>query len=294
MLSGIALVDKPLGMSSHDVVSRARKALGTKKVGHAGTLDPQASGLLVLGVGTGTRLLTYCVGLGKTYQATLRLGYGTSTDDAEGERLEVTGGELSAVNDGALDEVIQSYVGDIMQVPSTYSAIKVDGRRAYDLARSGQEVSLVSRPVTVYRIDRGNVHRAGEHIDVELLIECSSGTYIRALARDIGATLGVGGHLVALRRTVVGPFSLENATPSADLTPSHVMPLAEAASTVLARVEVSGAQSDDLSHGRAISTSNWPTGQPLAAIDSATGHLVAIVESSAGRSRILMGVPDQA
>jgi len=290
--SGILLVDKPLGVSSHGVVSMARKALGTKKVGHAGTLDPEASGLLVLGVGAGTRLLTYMVGLDKTYVATLRLGYGTTTDDAEGERIDFPGGNLESVSIEALDHVLARFRGQISQVPSTFSAIKVAGKRAYDLARSGAEVQLKARPVSVYRLERGEPERHKGHIDIELTIDCSSGTYIRALARDIGGALGVGGHLVALRRSAVGPFDVADALSHERIESSGLRGLAESAALVMTPVRLGQREVDDVRHGRAVAVHDWPEGVPLAAIDDASGQLVAIIECSAGRSRILMGVPE--
>lgn len=292
MTSGILLVDKPLGVSSHGVVSMARKALGTKKVGHAGTLDPEASGLLVLGVGAGTRLLTYMVGLDKTYVATLRLGYGTTTDDAEGERIDFPEGDLASVSIEALDHVLARFRGQISQVPSTFSAIKVEGKRAYDLARSGAEVELKARPVSVYRLERGEPERHKGHIDIELTIDCSSGTYIRALARDIGGALGVGGHLVALRRSAVGPFDVADALSHERIESSGLRGLAEAAALVMTPVRLGQREVDDVRHGRAVAVHDWPEGVPLAAIDDASGQLVAIIECSAGRSRILMGVPE--
>ena len=290
MVSGLALVDKPTGVSSHGVVGAARRALGTKKVGHAGTLDPAASGLLVLGVGQGTRLLTFCVGMDKTYQATMRLGYATTTDDAEGERIDVAGGSLEACTAEAIDLAIATFVGDILQVPSSFSAIKVDGVRAYDRARAGEAVELKARPVTVYRLERGQIERGESYIDVELIIECSSGTYIRALARDIGQGLGVGGHLVRLRRSVVGPFTLRDAVSPEELEPRHVMSMEDAASAIMPTIRVSGPAREDLRHGRSVSDSSWPEGGPFAAIDDETGLLVAVVGVSQGRSRILMGV----
>ena len=292
MTSGILLVDKPLGVSSHGVVSMARKALGTKKVGHAGTLDPEASGLLVLGVGAGTRLLTYMVGLDKTYVATLRLGYGTTTDDAEGERIDFPEGDLASVSIEALDHVLARFRGQISQVPSTFSAIKVEGKRAYDLARSGAEVELKARPVSVYRLERGEPERHKGYIDIELTIDCSSGTYIRALARDIGGALGVGGHLVALRRSAVGPFDVADALSHERIESSGLRGLAEAAALVMTPVRLGQREVDDVRHGRAVAVHDWPEGVPLAAIDDASGQLVAIIECSAGRSRILMGVPE--
>jgi tRNA pseudouridine55 synthase len=289
VISGIALVDKQLGVSSHHVVAQARKALNTKKVGHAGTLDPAASGLLVLGVGSGTRLLTYLVGADKTYRATVRLGFGTTTDDAEGEALERLG-DVSTCTDESIGNAAAVFAGEIDQVPSTYSAIKVQGRRAYDLARSGEEVVLKSRTITVRRLEVGDIHRGEDYIDVEVLVECSSGTYIRALARDIGHTLGVGGHLVALRRDQVGPFSVEGAPRATDLTEGVLLSLADVAAQILPVLKVQETDRVALSHGRHVDAESWPADTPLAAIAEGSGELIAIVQAHAGRSRILMGV----
>ena len=291
MVSGIVLVDKPWGLSSHGAVSAVRKALGTKKVGHAGTLDPAATGLLVMGVGTGTRLLTYLVGLDKAYQAVMRLGYETTTDDAEGERVTGNTADLTAVTDDDITGVIETFRGVIHQVPSTYSAIKVDGKRAYDLARSGQSVDLKSRQVTISHLRAGTITRGEDAVDVELEIDCSSGTYIRALARDIGRELGVGGHLSSLRRTRVGPFSVEETPAPTQVQASDLMTLAEVASQVMPVVELDAQQVTEVSHGRPLRAEGWASG-PVAGVEGATGSLVAILESSGGRSRILMGVPD--
>ena len=291
MASGIVLVDKPLGLSSHSAVSGVRKALDTKKVGHAGTLDPAATGLLVMGVGAGTRLLTYLVGLDKSYTATLRLGYETTTDDAEGESVGETSTELASVSDDAIRRALEPFRGEIDQVPSTYSAIKVEGKRAYDLARSGQEVELRSRRVTVSHLEAPSITRGEDVIDVELVVDCSSGTYIRALARDIGRALGVGGHLVALRRTRVGPFGVEGTPAPQDVTESHLLGLAQVAGQIMPVVTLSKTEVADISHGRPVHAEDWPSPGPLAGCDEDTGGLVAIVEASGGRSRILMGVP---
>jgi len=195
---GILLVDKPQGITSHDVVSRARKLVGTRKVGHAGTLDPMATGLLILGVNAATRLLTYIVGLDKQYTATIRLGESSSTDDAEGELSpRVDAAALAAVTDAAIAAAAAALTGDILQRPSSVSAIKVDGRRAYSLVREGETVELAERPVTVSAFDILEIRRGGS-VDVDVRVDCSSGTYIRALARDMGESLGLGGHLTAL------------------------------------------------------------------------------------------------
>jgi tRNA pseudouridine55 synthase len=206
MTSAILLVDKPGGMTSHDVVSRVRRLAGTRKVGHAGTLDPMATGLLILGIDSSTRLLTYLVGLDKEYFATIRLGFATTTDDREGERVGAVA-DTTSITRAQLDAAILPLTGRISQVPSSVSAIKVDGKRAYDRVREGEEVVLRSREVTVSAFDILEV-RSGE---LDVRVECSSGTYIRALARDLGASLGVGGHLTALRRTRVGPFGIDDA-----------------------------------------------------------------------------------
>ncbi|MCF8548686.1 MAG: tRNA pseudouridine(55) synthase TruB [Pontimonas sp.] len=292
MASGIVLVDKPLGLSSHSAVSGVRKALGTKKVGHAGTLDPAATGLLVMGVNAGTRLLTYLVGLDKSYTATMRLGYETTTDDAEGDRVGESSETLETLTDDEIRSAVGPFRGDIEQVPSTFSAIKIDGKRAYDLARAGQEVELKSRAVTISRLEASSITRGDGFIDVELVVDCSSGTYIRALARDIGRHLGVGGHLVALRRTRVGPFGVEGSPLPQDVQEEHVMSLAEVASQVMPVVSLAAQEVIDISHGRPIRAEGWPAPGPLAALAEESGALVAILEASGGRSRILMGVPD--
>ncbi len=221
---GILLLDKPQGPTSHDLVSRTRKALGTRKVGHAGTLDPMATGLMILGVESSTRLLTYLVGLDKEYTATIRLGVSFDTDDAEGTAIART--DASGVLDDAILGEVAGLIGEISQVPSTFSAIKVDGRRSYDRARAGEEVELKPRTVTVSAFDVLAIRRKGAEIDLDVRVTVSSGTYVRALARDLGAALGVGGHLGALRRTRIGPFEVSAAVkePSAEalLTPADV------------------------------------------------------------------------
>ncbi|MBF6212582.1 tRNA pseudouridine(55) synthase TruB [Nocardia puris] len=211
VLGGLLIVDKDGGWTSHDVVSRCRKLLRTKKVGHAGTLDPMATGVLVLGVERATKLLGLLTLTTKAYTATIRLGAATSTDDAEGETL--TTSSALHVTDAEIAAGVAALTGEIQQVPATVSAIKVNGERAYARHRAGEEVKLAARPVTVSRFDvlaRRDVADGG-YVDLDVVVECSSGTYVRALARDLGAALGVGGHLTALRRTRVGPFTLEHA-----------------------------------------------------------------------------------
>lgn len=224
--SGILLVDKPKGVTSHDVVSFARGLLHTKRVGHAGTLDPMATGLLILGFGNATRLLNYLLGHNKTYEAVIRLGESTNTDDADGNIIASAKSEntiLSSSNNANIDEILKelraviakNFTGSIMQTPTSFSAIKVNGVRAYDLAREGKDVHLEPREVFIYDFSLLDAHfsvgvSGAKVIDVRASVSCSSGTYIRALARDLGRILGVGGHLVSLRRTRIGDFSIED------------------------------------------------------------------------------------
>ncbi len=211
MTSGLVVVDKPAGVTSHDVVARVRRLAGTRKVGHAGTLDPMATGVLVVGVNRATRLLGHLMLTEKGYDATIRLGASTTTDDAEGEVVETP---LDRPVDRRLDprSTDRSSSGEIDQVPSAVSAIKVDGKRAYDRVRAGESVELASRRVTIHDLEVVAVRTAGDAIDVDVSIRCSSGTYIRAIARDLGRSLEVGGHLTALRRTAVGGFTLRRRT----------------------------------------------------------------------------------
>lgn len=204
-ISGVLLIDKPAGLTSHDVVGRVRRALGMRRVGHAGTLDPMATGVLVVGVGPTTRLLGIVGGHDKEYEATIRLGASTTTDDREGEVVSTADeSALSVIDEKAIGESIGRFVGTIQQRPSSVSAVKVDGKRAYDRVRAGEDVELPERTVTVSTFEVLDVRASLEFIDVDVRVECSAGTYIRALARDLGAALGVGGHLTALRRTRSG------------------------------------------------------------------------------------------
>ena len=218
---GLVIVDKPSGMTSHDVVSRVRRAFGTRKVGHAGTLDPMATGVLVLGIERGTKLLGHLALGTKSYAATIRLGESTTTDDAEGETVETA--DASGVDPEALRRGVARLTGDIQQIPAAVSAIKIDGRRAYARVRDGETVEIPPRPVTVSRFEILDLRREGTVVDVDVEVDCSSGTYIRALARDLGADLGVGGHLTALRRTAVGPFGLDLARTLDDLAENPVV-----------------------------------------------------------------------
>jgi tRNA pseudouridine55 synthase len=255
--SGLVVVDKPGGLTSHDVVARVRRLVGTRKVGHAGTLDPMATGVLVLGVNKGTRLLGHLALADKTYLATVRLGVATTTDDAEGE---VTARhDAGGVDEAAVVAATVSLTGAIEQVPSTVSAIKVDGKRAYALAREGVAVELKARPVTVHRFDvlasRHGVEEGVGVLDVDVEVHCTTGTYVRALARDLGAALGVGGHLTRLRRTTVGPVDVAEAADLAlalETGELPVVPLEQAVATFFDCLTLDADQARDVSYGRAL------------------------------------------
>jgi len=221
--SGLVVVDKPAGMTSHDVVARLRRIFGTRRVGHAGTLDPMATGVLVAGVERGTKFLAHLVATTKSYDATIRLGAATTTDDAEGE--VVSSGDATSIRAEQVLAGMAELTGDIMQRPASVSAIKIGGRRAHELVRSGEDVEIPARPVTITRFDARAFRRDGPFLDVDVRVDCSSGTYIRSLARDLGDALGVGGHLTALRRTSVGPFQLDDALTLDTLTTSPQLSL---------------------------------------------------------------------
>jgi len=289
---GVLLVDKPGGMTSHDVVARARKALGTRKIGHAGTLDPMATGLLILGVESATRLLTFIVGLDKTYEATIRLGATTDTDDADGQVETVT--DAGALDPAAITAAIADLTGEISQVPSRVSAIKVAGRRAYDLVRAGEEVELAAREVTVSRFEVLGTRRVDGYLDLDVVVDCSSGTYIRALARDLGAALGVGGHLTALRRTRIGPFGVEGAASIDDLGTTPLRAPAEVGTAVLGVFPVSADEARDLRHGkRLLGAAARLERAPAAAVDPA-GALVGVVERRGEDVKSVMNLPEEA
>ncbi|OFE16600.1 tRNA pseudouridine(55) synthase TruB [Humibacillus sp. DSM 29435] len=299
--SGLLVVDKPAGWTSHDVVARARRLCGTRRVGHAGTLDPMATGVLVLGVGRATKLLTFLVGLDKEYTATIRLGQATVTDDAEGEVTSACGAPDAAVTSAALTDAVSALTGDIQQVPSSVSAIKVNGERSYATVRKGGVVDLPARPVTVSRFDvlarRPAVAEmpdgaAVDVLDLDIVVAVSSGTYVRALARDLGERLGVGGHLTALRRTRVGRFDLATASPLDDLSGRveqagvgslTLISLVDAARAQLEVHEISGAEAVRLGHGQRIA-SRPGCGDAVAAIDPA-GRLVAVLDETATMAR---------
>ena len=289
---GVLLVDKPGRMTSHDVVARARRALGTRKIGHAGTLDPMATGLLILGVEAATRLLTFIVGLDKTYEATIRLGATTDTDDADGTVGTTT--DAAAVTAGAVTAAIADLTGEISQVPSRVSAIKVGGRRAYDLARAGEEVELAARTVTVSRFAVVDERRIDGFLDLDVIVDCTSGTYIRALARDLGAALGVGGHLTALRRTRIGPFPVVGAAAVDHLDSAALRAPAEVAAAVLGTFAVSDDEARDLRHGKRLAGAAARLERdPAAAIDPA-GVLVGVVERRGADVKSVMNMPGEA
>jgi tRNA pseudouridine55 synthase len=243
--SGLVVVDKPAGITSHDVVARVRRLAGTRKVGHAGTLDPMATGVLVLGIDRATRLLGHLTLTDKRYTATVRLGATTTTDDAEGEVVETR--PTDGVTEAAVREALAGFVGGIDQVPSAVSAIKVDGKRAYARVREGEQVDLPPRRVTVHTLEVTSLALP----EVEIEVHCSSGTYIRAIARDLGAALGVGGHLTALRRTAVGPFGLDVARTLEALADDFTMtPIAEAARATFPALDLSHEDAASVRVGR--------------------------------------------
>jgi tRNA pseudouridine55 synthase len=272
--AGLVVVDKPAGMTSHDVVARLRGLLGTRRVGHAGTLDPMATGVLVCGVQRATKLLGHLPLEPKVYRGTVRLGVSTSTDDAQGER---TGGaDAAEVGEQAILAGIAGLTGAIDQVPSAVSAVKVGGKRAYALARAGERVRLAARPVTVSRFELLALRRGAGVTDLDVLVQCSGGTYVRALARDLGAGLGVGGHLTALRRTGVGPFGLEIARTLDELAgrPDLTVGLDEAVGTAFARRRLDAQQARVLAHGGTLPAAGLPG--TSAAFDP-EGHAIALL-----------------
>ncbi|GAA4398002.1 tRNA pseudouridine(55) synthase TruB [Tsukamurella soli] len=279
--AGLVIVDKPAGMTSHDVVARCRRAMRTRRVGHAGTLDPMATGVLIIGVERATKLLGHLALTTKAYTATVRLGAATTTDDAEGE--VVSSASAAVVDEDAVLAGIAALTGDIEQVPSSVSAIKVDGKRAHQLVREGVEVKLAARPVTVSSFAALAFHRAGAFLDVDVAVECSSGTYVRALARDLGTALGVGGHLTALRRTRVGPYDLSHAVTLDELaeSPRLSYDIDEAVLAGFTRRDVTAEQAVDLSLGRWLD----PIGirGVYAAIDP-DGRAIALLEESGRRA----------
>ncbi|PKV97896.1 tRNA pseudouridine synthase B [Amycolatopsis echigonensis] len=284
---GLLIVDKPAGMTSHDVVARARRIMGTRKVGHAGTLDPMATGVLVLGIERATKLLGHLALDRKTYLATLSLGRSTTTDDAEGEPLagnDAASETLAAVTDEQIADGIAALTGDIQQVPSAVSAVKIDGKRAYARVRAGEDVVLPPRPVTVHRFDVLGVRREEDRIELDAIVECSSGTYVRALARDLGAGLGVGGHLKALRRTTVGPFTLARARTLDQLEekPELSLDLDAAVAAAFPRRDLDAATAKAVQYGRRIPAAGIDGTYGLFAPD---GHVLALASDTEGVTR---------
>ncbi|MBF4765994.1 tRNA pseudouridine(55) synthase TruB [Nocardioides islandensis] len=280
MTSGLVVVDKPGAMTSHDVVARVRRLAGTRKVGHAGTLDPMATGVLVLGVERATRLLGHLMLTEKAYDATVRLGVATTTDDAEGEVTAAA--STSGLDEATVRAAAAEFVGTIEQVPSAVSAVKVDGKRAYARVRAGEDVVLEPRTVTVHELVVRDVRPAGETTDVDVSVRCSSGTYIRAIARDLGAALGVGGHLTALRRTSVGPYDLSVARTLESLAEDFaVLPMAAAARAAFASLDLDAEQATDVRFGRSLDLDL----AGVSALFDPAGEFLALYEPRDGRAR---------
>jgi tRNA pseudouridine55 synthase len=282
MSDGFLVVDKAPGMTSHDVVAIGRRALNTRKVGHAGTLDPMATGILVLGFNNGTRLLQYITDGDKSYTATIVLGASTTTDDHEGEITSTT--DASNVEDEDIKRILSTMVGEIMQRPTNVSAIKVDGKRAYDRARSGEEFELPARKVTISQLDILAIRHKDAATMVDIAVTCSAGTYIRAIARDLGAELGVGGHLNALRRTRVAGFTLENAI-SIDLLKGgnfRTLDLADVARATFSVRELELEEVNELSFGRPLSAN---AGDEIFAAISPDNRLIALLKNSVDKAK---------
>jgi len=285
---GLVIVDKPEGITSHGVVAKMRWLAGTRKVGHAGTLDPMATGVLVIGVERATRLLGHLMLTAKTYEATIRLGQTTITDDREGEVTASV--DASGVAREAIDAGIGELTGEIMQVPSKVSAIKIDGKRSYARVREGEDFELDARPTTIHSFTVHDLRAAVAEdgtpvIDLDVTVECSSGTYIRALARDLGAGLGVGGHLTALRRTRVGPYGVESARTITQLEEKlEVLPIAEAADAAFPRWDVDAEQARLLSNGMKLAAPGLDVDGPIAVFDP-DGRFLALVEEKGGSAK---------
>jgi tRNA pseudouridine55 synthase len=276
---GLLVVDKPAGLTSHDVVARVRRLAGTRKVGHAGTLDPMATGVLLVGVGKATRLLGHLTLTEKGYDATIRLGVGTTTDDAEGEVVSTAATGLLTEDD--VRSAAGAFVGEIAQVPSSVSAIKVDGQRAYKRVRAGEDVDLPARTVTVHELVVTAVRPGEDGLDVDVSVRCSSGTYIRAVARDLGEALGVGGHLTMLRRTAVGPFTLAEARTLDQLADELTMlDLSEVARRCFPTFTLDEEQARDVGFGRTLDVRlDGDAGSPVALL-SPDGRFLALYRGS--------------
>ena len=295
---GIVVVDKPAGMTSHDVVGRCRRIFGTRKVGHAGTLDPMATGVLVIGIERATKILGLITATSKSYAATIRLGRTTTTDDAEGD--VIADHSAAQVSDDAINAGIAVLRGEISQRPSAVSAIKVGGKRAYQLVREGEEVELAARTVRIDRFDALAIRREGPFVDIDVEVDCSSGTYIRALARDLGSGLradgregpsadgregpSVGGHLTALRRTRVGGYGLDHARTLDELAeqPSLSYSLDEACLLAFPRRDITAAEAEDAGHGRPLSAAGI---EGVYAATDPDGRVMALLADHGPRTR---------
>jgi tRNA pseudouridine55 synthase len=282
MTDGFLVVDKAGGMTSHDVVAVGRKALGTRKVGHAGTLDPMATGILVLGFGNGTRLLQYITDGDKSYLATIVLGASTVTDDKEGEVLIST--DASQVNDADMEKILKAMIGTIAQIPSSVSAVKVGGERAYDRVRAGETFELAARNVTITQLDILAIRHLDSTTEVDIEVTCSAGTFIRAIARDLGEALKVGGHLSALRRTRVAGFTESDAVSFEDLKNVKFTPLnlADVARTTFSVRELTLEEVKELSFGRSLSENGHTS---ITAAMSPDNRLIALLKDDGERAK---------
>lgn len=281
-MDGFLLVDKAGGMTSHDVVAMARKKLDTKKVGHAGTLDPMATGVLVLGVGIATRLLTYITDGKKSYQGKISLGSATHTDDKEGNVIfTAPENKLQLITDSQIKEQLAGFVGNIKQRPSSVSAIKIDGKSAHARVRAGEDVDIPERDITIDEIEVKQISHLASSIEIDLSVTCSAGTYIRAIARDLGEKLEVGGHLTQLRRTLVSPFTLEQCK---DIADAQLISIAEVIEKIFPIRRLDFSEGREILFGRTIDQ-NQQTGV-VAALD-AQGEFLALLENKAQGSKII-------
>ena len=281
-MDGFLLVDKAGGMTSHDVVAMARKKLDTKKVGHAGTLDPMATGVLVLGIGIATRLLTYITDGKKAYQGKISLGSATHTDDKEGDVIfTAPENKLQLITDSQIKEQLAGFVGNIKQRPSSVSAIKIDGKSAHARVRAGENVDIPERDITIDEIEVKQISHLASSIEIDISVTCSAGTYIRAIARDLGEKLEVGGHLTQLRRTLVSPFTLEQCK---DITDAQLISIAEVIEKLFPIRRLDFSETREILFGRTIDQ-NQQTGV-VAALD-AQGEFLALLENKAQGSKII-------
>ena len=273
MKNGFLVIDKEGGMTSHDVVAKLRKILGTKRVGHAGTLDPMATGVLVIGTGNATKLLQYIVDGTKRYEATIQLGTSTVSDDREGEIIELR--DSLHITDDEIHAGLMKYVGKIQQRPSSVSAIKIDGKRAHERVRAGEVVDIPAREVEITSITVIDIRRT-TFIEIDIAVECGAGTYIRSIARDLGEALQVGGHLTSLRRTLVSPFTIVSAVKLADCTPENVIPTLAGISKILPTRELTFDEMAEISFGRALEAN---PAEGIFAAASPDGNFAALLEN---------------